>query len=176
MTYLKFYLDDNGNKKLTWNHSDSQGGYVKEEIHIDEINIIDGLFGPELEILDDIDWGCRYSFELSEDMAMIIDRYPDREDIYFKENHVSEEISANKDFLMESLSLEENRALGAAYAMQKIGAGIIVDTANRIEEDHAYTITLINDSGEEFIVTFSVDGFIGTIKDKDGELIYYGID
>ena len=77
---------------------------------------------------------------------------------------------------MESLSLEENRALGAAYAMQKIGAGIIVDTANRIEEDHAYTITLISDSGDEYTATFSEDGFIGTIKDKDEELIYYGID
>lgn len=174
-SYLKFYVDD-GARKLTWNHSDGQGGYVKEEINVDQINIIDGLFGPELEILDGIDWGCRYSFDLSEDMTMIIDRSSDREDIYFKENNVSEEVSVNKEFFMKVLSLEENRALGAAYAMQKIGAGIIVDATNRIEEEHAYTITLINDSGEEYIATFSESGFIGTIKDKDGELIYYGID
>lgn len=63
-SYMESYLDDNGDRKLTWNHSDGQGGYRKEEINVDEINIIEGLFGPELEILDGINWGCRYTFDL----------------------------------------------------------------------------------------------------------------
>lgn len=45
------------------------------------------------------------------------------------------------------MSLDENRELGAAYAIQKIGAGIIVDAVNRIDDRKAYTITLINNSG-----------------------------
>ena len=174
--YLEFYLDDNGDRKLTWNHSDGQGGYRKEEINVDEINIIDGLFGPELVILDGIDWGCQYSFNLSEDMTMIINRGLDQEEFYLKENDVPEELSANKDFFMKTMSLNEDRALGAAYVMQKIGAGTIVDATNKIDGEHAYTITLISDSGDEYTATFSEDGFIGTIKDKDEELIYYGID
>ena len=174
--YLEFYLDDNGDRKLTWNHSDGQGGYRKEEINVDEINIIDGLFGPELVILDGIDWGCQYSFNLSEDMTMIINRGLDQEEFYLKENDVPEELSANKDFFMKTMSLDEDRALGAAYVMQKIGAGTIVDATNKIDGEHAYTITLISDSGDEYTATFSEDGFIGTIKDKDEELIYYGID
>ena len=76
--YLEFYLDENGHRKLAWNHSDGQGGYSKEEINVDAINIIDGLFGPELDILDGIGWGCQYRFDLSEDMTMIINRGLDR--------------------------------------------------------------------------------------------------
>ena len=174
--YLEFYLDENGHRKLAWNHSDGQGGYSKEEINVDAINIIDGLFGPELDILDGIGWGCQYRFDLSEDMTMIINRGLDREEFYLKENNVSEELSVNKDFFMKSMSLDENRALGAAYVMKKIGAGTIVDATNKMDGDRTYTITLISDSGDEYTVTFSEDGFIGTIKDKDDELIYYGID
>ena len=176
LNYLEFYLDENGHRKLTWNHSDGQGGYSKEEINVDAINIIDGLFGPELDILDGIGWGCQYRFDLSEDMTMIINRGLDREEFYLKENNVSEELSVNKDFFMKSMSLDENRALGAAYVMKKIGAGTIVDATNKMDGDRTYTITLISDSGDEYTVTFSEDGFIGTIKDKDDELIYYGID
>lgn len=87
LNYLEFYLDENGNRKLTWNHSDGQGGYSKEEINVDAINIIDGLFGPELDILDGIGWGCQYRFDLSEDMTMIINRWLDREEFYLKENN-----------------------------------------------------------------------------------------
>ena len=174
--YLEFYLDENGHRKLAWNHSDGQGGYSKEEINVDAINIIDGLFGPELDILDGIGWGCQYRFDLSEDMTMIINRGLDREEFYLKENNVSEELSVNKDFFMKSMFLDENRALGAAYVMKKIGAGTIVDATNKMDGDRTYTITLISDSGDEYTVTFSEDGFIGTIKDKDDELIYYGID
>ena len=174
--YLEFYLDENGHRKLAWNHSDGQGGYSKEEINVDAINIIDGLFGPELDILDGIGWGCQYRFDLSEDMTMIINRGLDWEEFYLKENNVPEELSANKDFFMKSMSLDENRALGAAYVMKKIGAGTIVDATNKMDGDRTYTITLISDSGDEYTVTFSEDGFIGTIKDKDDELIYYGID
>ena len=176
LNYLEFYLDENGHRKLTWNHSDGQGGHSKEEINVDAINIIDGLFGPELDILDGIGWGCQYRFDLSEDMTMIINRGLDREEFYLKENNVSEELSVNKDFFMKSMSLDENRALGAAYVMKKIGAGTIVDATNKMDGDRTYTITLISDSGDEYTVTFSEDGFIGTIKDKDDELIYYGID
>ena len=176
LNYLEFYLDENGHRKLAWNHSDGQGGYSKEEINVDAINIIDGLFGPELDILDGIGWGCQYRFDLSEDMTMIINRGLDREEFYLKENNVSEELSVNKDFFMKSMSLDENRALGAAYVMKKIGAGTIVDATNKMDGDRTYTITLISDSGDEYTVTFSEDGFIGTIKDKDDELIYYGID
>lgn len=82
--YLEFYLDENGHRKLTWNHSDGQGGYRKEEINVDEINIIDGLIGPELVILDGIDWGCQYSFDLTEDMTMIINRGLDHEEFYLR--------------------------------------------------------------------------------------------
>lgn len=103
---------------------------------MDEINIIDGLFGPELIILDGIDWGCQYSFDLSEDMTMIINRGLDQEEFYLKENDVPEELSANKDFFMKSMSLDEDRALGAAYVMQKIGAGTIVDAINKIDGEH----------------------------------------
>ena len=174
--YLLFYVDDKGDKKLTWNLSDGQGGYTREEINVDSIQIIDGPFGPELEILDGISWGCRYCFELSEDMTMIINRGLDREEFYIKENNVPKELSANTDFFRKTMSLDENRALGAAYVMQKIGAGTIVDATNKTYGEHAYTITLISDSGDEYFVTFSEDGFIGMVKDKDDKLIYYGID
>ena len=60
--------------------------------------------------------------------------------------------------------------------MQKIGAGTIVDAKNKTEGEHAYTITLISDSGDEYFVTFLEDGFIEMVKDKDDKLIYYGID
>ena len=73
-----------GHRKLTWNHSDGQGGYRKEEINVDEINIIDGLIGLELEILDGIGWGCQYCFDLSEDMTMIINRGLDHEEFYLR--------------------------------------------------------------------------------------------
>ena len=55
-------------------------------------------------------------------------------------------------------------------------AGTIVDATNKTDGEHAYTITLISDSGDEYFVTFSEDGFIGMVKDKDDKLIYYGID
>lgn len=174
--YLFFYVDDKGDKKLIWNLSDGQGGYTKEEINVDSIKIIDGLFGPELEILDGISWGCQYCFDLSEDMTMIINRGLDREEFYIKENNVPKELSANTDFFRKTMSLDENRALGTAYVMQKIGAGTIVDAKNKTDGEHAYTITLISDSGDEYFVTFSEDGFIEMVKDKDDKLIYYGID
>ena len=69
---------------MTWNHSDGQGGDRKEEINVDEINIIDGLIGLELEILDGIGWGCQYCFDLSEDMTMIINRGLDHEEFYLR--------------------------------------------------------------------------------------------
>ena len=87
LNYLEFYLDENGHRKLAWNHSDGQGGYSKEEINVDAINIIDGLFGPELDILYAIDWGRQYRFGLSEDMTMIINRELDPEEFYLKENN-----------------------------------------------------------------------------------------
>lgn len=83
--YLEFYIDDYGNRKLTWNHSDGQGGYYKEDINIDEISIIDGSSGPELIIKDGIDWGCQYGFNLSEDMTMIINRGLEQEEIYIRQ-------------------------------------------------------------------------------------------
>ena len=52
----------------------------------------------------------------------------------------------------------------------------MVDATNKTDGEHAYTITLISDSGDEYFVTFSEDGFIGMVKDKDDKLIYYGID
>lgn len=51
---------------------------------MDEINIIDGLIGLELEILDGIGWGCQYCFDLSEDMTMIINRGLDHEEFYLR--------------------------------------------------------------------------------------------
>ena len=60
--------------------------------------------------------------------------------------------------------------------MQKIGAGTIVDATNKTYGEHAYAITLISDSGDEYFVTFSEDRFIEMVKDKDDKLIYYGID
>ena len=44
-----------------------------EEIRVDEININDIWQGKELEILDGIPWGCRYSYDLSEDMKSFTD-------------------------------------------------------------------------------------------------------
>ena len=107
---------------------------------------------------------------------MIINRGLDREEFYIKENNVPKELSANTDFFRKTMSLDENRALGTAYVMQKIGAGTIVDAKNKTDGEHAYTITLISDSGDEYFVTFSEDGFIEMVKDKDDKLIYYGID
>ena len=107
---------------------------------------------------------------------MIINRGLDREEFYIKENNVPKELSANTDFFRKTMSLDENRALGNAYVMQKIGAGTIVDAKNKTDGEHAYTITLISDSGDEYFVTFSEDGFIEMVKDKDDKLIYYGID
>lgn len=174
--YLNFYYDENGNRKLIWCHLDGQGGYTEENINVDEINIVDGTFGPELMIIDGISWGARYDFGLSSDRKMILDRRLDREEIYLRESNIPEELSVNKEFFMNSLFFDEDRALGAAYAMQKIGAGVIVEAKKRIDDEHAYTITLVNDSGDEYTASFSDNGFVGNIMDQNGKLLYYGID
>jgi len=76
--YLRFY---DGNQ-LEWQLPDGEGGYYIRHINVDEININIRYDRPELEILDGIDWGCRYAFYLSEDYSQIIDDKLDSEDIY----------------------------------------------------------------------------------------------
>ena len=80
-------------------------------------------------------------------------------------------VDENKAFFERELELSADRALGAAYAMDRANCGLITGWENKVEEMHAYSITLINDEGKKFFTSFSEDGFIGPIKDENGNML-----
>ena len=85
-----------------------------------------------------------------------------------KEDYIEE----NRIFFIEKLGLSENRAKGAAQMLEMARCGAIADYEDKIEGTNAYTITLINMEGEKYFTSFDMDGFIGPIKDEEGEYLY----
>lgn len=86
------------------------------------------------------------------------------------ENEVSF-VEENKKFFMDKLKLSEDRALGAAYAVDRAKCGQLIDWENKVEAKHGYSITLINSDGEKYFTSFAKDGFIGPIKDENGNML-----
>lgn len=86
------------------------------------------------------------------------------------ENEVSF-VEENKKFFMDKLKLSEDRALGAAYAVDRAKCGQLIDWENKVEAKHGYSITLINSDGEKYFTSFAEDGFIGPIKDESGNML-----
>lgn len=79
-------------------------------------------------------------------------------------------------FFMEQLGLSESRARGAAQTIEEAGCGLIVGYENKIESQRAYGITLINSEGDKFETDFSLEGYMGPIKDENGNYLYYTVD
>lgn len=80
------------------------------------------------------------------------------------------------DFLMSELGLNENRAKGAANILESAGASTIVGYENKIENKHAYSITLIGEDGEKYLTAFDYEGYIGPVKDENGNYLYAPVD
>lgn len=91
-------------------------------------------------------------------------------------NENTEEFDKNVEFLMTNLSLSQYRAEGAAYRFEQVDMGVIVECSVKDKGDKAYIVTLKNESGKEFQVSFSNDGYYGFIKDEDGNYLYAPID
>lgn len=70
-SYLHFYIDEDGSRKLDWNCPDSNGEYLLNNICVDQIDFVDAFDGKEVHILDGISWGSLYVFDISEDMNTI---------------------------------------------------------------------------------------------------------
>ena len=88
----------------------------------------------------------------------------------------TDSISMNKSFLESELGLTESRAESAATKLDNAGCGVIMKCVDRVDGEHAYRVTLINTDGQEYIVSFGEDGFIGTIKNQEGDVILAPID
>lgn len=88
----------------------------------------------------------------------------------------TDSISMNKNFLESELGLIESRAESDAIKLDNAGCGFIMKCVDRVDGEHAYQVTLINKDGQRYIVSFSKDGFIGTIKNQDGDVILAPID
>lgn len=77
-SYLHFYIDEDGSRKLDWNYLDSNGEYVLNKICVDQIDFVDAFDGKEVHILDGISWGSLYVFDISEDMNTISQNHGDK--------------------------------------------------------------------------------------------------
>ena len=88
----------------------------------------------------------------------------------------TERVEANKNFFMDELELSESRATGTANQLEQCGCGRIVELKDRIDGEKAYQITLVNDKGEKFYTSFDMNGFIGPIKNEEGNYLYAPID
>ncbi|MBO4981817.1 MAG: hypothetical protein J6C84_07980 [Lachnospiraceae bacterium] len=85
-------------------------------------------------------------------------------------------IEQNKTFLIQELGLEEDRALGAANTLEKAGCGLIVEYADKVVDQKAYSITLVNENGDKYYTAFDRNGYIGPIRDANGKYLYAPID
>ena len=176
---LEFIKDGCRFQRILW-----KGKSVKKDIKDTAIDI-----GAALE-----DYSCDVNeiyevIEVSEREYYI--SYKDNAGIVWENQHVihpeedygrwtvverTDSISMNKSFLESELGLTESRAESAATKLDNAGCGVIMKCVDRVDGEHAYRVTLINTDGQEYIVSFGEDGFIGTIKNQEGDVILAPID
>lgn len=98
------------------------------------------------------------------------------ESLELEEKDDMETVDINVLFLQENLDLSELRAKGAAQILSEAGCGEIIAYEDKVDGEHAYTVTLINSNGNKYYTAFDNSGFIGPVKDENGTYLYSPID
>ena len=85
-------------------------------------------------------------------------------------------INANKNLFIVELNVKEKPAEGAASQLTAVGCGRIVEIKDLDGTDNAYAMTLVDEKGDSYYVTMSYDGYLGFVKDNEGNYLVMPID
>ncbi len=85
-------------------------------------------------------------------------------------------IEANKKMFVDKLNVKENPAKGAAERLSEIGCGRIVDITNLDKSGGAYSMNLTDEKGDVYDITMSYEGYLGVVKDENGNYLLMPVD
>ena len=85
-------------------------------------------------------------------------------------------INYNQVFLMKKLKIKEKPARGAAEKLNAVGCQNIKKIEELDDSQNAYSMTLIDEENNCFYLTMSYEGYLGTVKDQNGNFLITPID
>lgn len=85
---------------------------------------------------------------------------------------MSEKIKANQRFLVDNLNVGETGALGTAQVLADVGCGLIKEIKDVDDDGKSYEMSLIDNAEQLFYITMGYDGYLGTVKNVDGDYLY----
>lgn len=86
--------------------------------------------------------------------------------------NASSSIDANAAYIVSILNVGEQGAKGTATILDYCGCGKIMGHEDMNDTGNCYTITFIDNNENKYITTIGYDGYIGYIKDIEGNYLY----
>jgi hypothetical protein len=85
-------------------------------------------------------------------------------------------LTDNTNFLVEQLDVGESGAKYTAKILEsKVGCTKITEI-EELEKTKCYSMVIVDDNESKFFVTMSFDGYLGYVRDMDGNYLYYEVD
>ena len=82
----------------------------------------------------------------------------------------------NTKKFVDELEVKENPAKGAAERLEEIGCSKIISLTDIDKSEGAYSMKICDDKGDIYQITMSYEGYLGVVRDKDGEYLITPID
>jgi hypothetical protein len=84
-------------------------------------------------------------------------------------------IDKNINFLVKNLNVDIDKARHIEEKLESIGCSQIV-SRDSIDFDSCISIAFTDSNNVKYFMTVSFDGYLGYIRDDDGNVLYYELD
>lgn len=91
------------------------------------------------------------------------------------EKETEELIKKNTDILLSYLDISKYGAEGCSQTLQQIGCHELVKV-EITDTEECYSLTLTDENDQEYYITLGYDGYLGIIKDGEGNYLYAPVD
>lgn len=165
-TSLSFYYDGE-NRKLAWTRAGGESGYHTDDINVDQIDIIEQEREIMLSITEGIDWGCLYTFSISEDMSVIKESDTDWNHFYIRADNDSTDYECSMlkmEMQWAGIDADDKQAEAAVKQLKQAGANKLV-SAKWDYVDDQYVINVLTEEQTVYGVFLTDSGDVDRVEE-----------
>lgn len=94
---------------------------------------------------------------------------------HMENQEIEDQIDTNTKLVLSYMDVSEDGVKGCMRRLQQLGCGKLVKV-EITDAEECYSLTLIDENDQKYYITLGYDGYLGIIKDGEGNYLYAPVD